>query len=1056
MANHHSRRYSEPLPSRTPVVGQCIAPRELVQLARAVHSAYSTIDSPACASLARRAARLALCVASPPRQSASAFLWLDDVHYALISVLSVASRVRKYGNRSSVLHPIRTFFSARIGDGPERDLQKVRAAARTLGEWLSAFAAVHTPANGDNESLGTAQGSRRYHFSVFGQASQVAAVPPLPSRYVSINAAQTDEVKTCLLRIAAGESSTNVVCISGVWGVGKTTFTTTLAIDSTVVDAFPDGVAWIRLGPFMSDSAFLCAMASALSITTGADAASEARHLVSPTPAALAGIGRDYQLQTSRCLLILDDVEGPSGASRLGAVLSMFATEDSSAPRRFAVIFATSQRAKELVAWDTVEFPLRAMAPLSSDARLMFDAWANLSPLHSKYDSAARSRLVLSCGGFPIALALTGAALRKSKFAWENASAMLDTTQAGGLLVGCDGESTVSLVLKWITSLCGDDFWARMGAVSALPRGVLVPEAVLAGLWCTEPVAARRVIQSVELLAFGTSEPVGPDGQLALRLHDIVHVYCARHAESPVNYHRLLVDECGKTAGVGANCLDHQSQGMRCRPWWKVASGNDYIGIFLGWHLVRGSLRSELLDLLLDYRWIVGRLGNVCALRDDYKTLLTSPEDIADRGNIVTLSALVVDACACVETDSMLAFELHTCLSDVVHRGDLAARRVLASVYENARRPWFRPLQSSWRRVGGTQHKGFVTKLVACDSGSMPAAASVGQEGDVKVWSLIRGEEGALLWDLSSVRQESRKDFSVASVSEDFVLGGSVDGFVKIWSLRLARTVRSRRSHMGAVTAIASTAVLDPGNPFYIVSGSTDGSVVAFDLFSRSWERIFPSCSMDEITALFVLTERRAFLVGSYDGFASLWSLETGERSLSLNGHKDHVTQFRALDGPRHLFASSCSSGFAYVWSADDGSLLWIKHVGYDLTSFSLELYCSRHFARDTRDSTPTKGPYFCARSAKRDEELVALRVSGGHEVMARAAMTSSITAIEEIRLGHRGQENEMIVLVGLSTGLVVPVEVVTGVATKDGQVPDIRLRPSSRPRIQRRSTLKM
>lgn len=1045
MSQRRPRPFSE---TTNPVPGQCTSPRHLVQLARAVHSVYSTIDCPACASLARRASRLALCVENPPRQSASAFLWLDDVHCALTLALRVAPRVRKYGDRRSPLSPIRAFIAARVGGDPARDLQTVRTAAGVLEEWLSAFTAIHTPPNIENDSLGAAgDESRHGTFSVIGESSEVASVPPLPSRYVTLNATQTDQVKTCLLRIAAGESATNVVCISGVWGVGKTTFSTAVALDSTVADAFPDGVAWLRLGPFLSDAAFLHAIASALSIFSRPVAAEEVERLVAPTPSALASIGREHQLDCARCLLVLDDVEGPVGASRLGSVLSMFGAGNRTSPKRSAAIFTTSQRAKELVAWDTVEFTLRAMAPLCADALLLFDAWAKLGPLHPNYDSAARSRLVLSCGGFPIALALTGAAVRKSKFAWARAAAMLDTSQAGGLLVGCDGESTVSLVLRWVTSLCGDQFANWMGAMSAFPRGALVPETVLAGLWRTDCRNTRRIMQSVGRLGFGIVEPIGRDGNISLQLHDVVHVYCARLADSPTDYHRTLVDECGKAAGIVANLKGH-SQNGDTRPWWRIASGDDYVGRFLGWHMVRAELAPELVNLLLDYRWIVCRLGKVCALRDDYKTLLSSRQDIVDRGNIITLSSAVVNACAYSDSDAMLAFELHMCLSEAADDGDQAARCVLTSAEQYAQRPWFRPLPASWRKRTRTSHDGFVAKLAACTTGPVPAAASVGEEGAVRVWSLKPGEEGSLLWDLGRGRKKAQDGFSVAQMSEDFVLCGSVQGFINVWSLQLGRNVRSRRSHKGAVTAIASSVSLVPGRPFYIISGSTDGSVVAFDLFRRSWEKVYPSCSMDEVTALYVLTEQRQFLVGSYDGFASLWSIESGERCLSLNGHKDHVTQFCALQDRRRLFASSCSSGYAYVWSADDGSLLWTRQVGYDLTNISLRLYCERNFARSALDleyeQESIRYPYFCARSQESGGELVAVSSVGEHELMARASMKSSITAIEEVPGSSSGGDGAMIVLVGLDTGFVVPLHVVTSLATR------------SKVRLLRRNTMRM
>jgi hypothetical protein len=1007
-----------------------VAPRQIIALARAVHSEYRHVPDPVCAALAQRAERLARCVEAPPRNSASAFLWVDDVYRALGAALQVSDRVSKRAQpRSAVRAWLQSHAPAQLlGDGADRDLRLLRAASQTLAEWLSAFEAVHRAPQADLVAdLEDERAASR------APAAGAGGVPPLCRRFfVATNAPQFDQAKTSLLRIAAGDSATGVVCVAAGAGMGKSTFVSALAHDRTVVDAFPDGVAWISLSPLLQDGCFLRAVEAVASVLAGNLVAAEMR-VAAADPAALDRVFAEYGMDAARCLVVVDDVEGPVDAARLATVVSMLSAGDAS--RRAAVLFTTSRPPEELRGGlDTVVHTLLPMSPLGEDARAVFDSWAKITPLHRDYHSAGRSRVVQACGGLPLALAIAGAALRKSGYAWDTAVARLDASHSGGALVGCDGESAVPLLLGWLMGMWGDHFAAGVLALSALPPGVVVPESVLAKLWGSDGAATRVQLRRLERHGLATAEG-DPSGTQGVRLHRGVTVLCAQLAESSAAYHRLLVEEYVTPASRLPETSD------RCGRWLSAiaAGGSAYMDVWLAWHMVSGAMASELATLLCDFRWIARRLRSVGsrALLDDYATLLGSPGVLAEREGMANLASAVSEASGLGELcESALAMRLSGRLLAAASAGDAVARRVCASIDLHAKRPWFRHEQ---RRVTGA-HSGFIAKLAVCASGAHPAAVSVGEDGCLKVWSLRRGEAGKLLHELGSPAH----GHAVAAISEGFVYSGGGDGVVRVYSRQSGQCVSALTRHSSAVTAVAVSSAKDSGpEPFYVASGAADGSVTLLVLFGTksgcTRQHTFPGGNFDEVTALCVLPCQRKVILGTFDGFASVWSWESGERA-PLNGHKDHVLQFCAMTGGETV-ASSCNSGFAYVWSTSDGSLLWMREVGFSLSCFSLRRYCAHNFFADVAGArktprSPLDCPYFCAGggAVERGNELVAVSLFGAPQIMGSGVFDARITAVEEVWT-KRGPaaEASMVVLAGLESGHVLVMRLVTSLGTSSG-----------------------
>jgi WD40 repeat protein len=336
------------------------------------------------------------------------------------------------------------------------------------------------------------------------------------------------------------------------------------------------------------------------------------------------------------------------------------------------------------------------------------------------------------------------------------------------------------------------------------------------------------------------------------------------------------------------------------------------------------------------------------------------------------------------------------------------------------------------------EHSGFVAKIAALECETKAYVASVGEDGFVNVWCLSTDGCFKPILELKSESTQSDSCFSAVAITKgERLVTGSVDGMVQVWSLRRSRFVSLIARHSATVTALATDELRPLSRTMdcmisVVVSGSTDGSLYVSDLETLEFARLFEGHT-EEVTALCILPRQRRIVSASFDGFATIWSID-GDDRVSLNGHKERVTQLCALDRGKRV-ASSCFSGHVYIWCSTTGACLWSKEVGFEFVSgMALQRYAIASYrgvsSLNSGGSQMNLCPYFCVRGDDLDE-LAIVSAIDCEGVMANCIFDAPVTALGEVWALDAKGKHTAIVLAGLQTGQLLSVELVTTFASK-------------------------
>lgn len=187
------------------------------------------------------------------------------------------------------------------------------------------------------------------------------------------------------------------------------------------------------------------------------------------------------------------------------------------------------------------------------------------------------------------------------------------------------------------------------------------------------------------------------------------------------------------------------------------------------------------------------------------------------------------------------------------------------------------------------------------------------------------------LWEKAKFRLRTLKGHSdiitcVAAV-DNLVISGSRDTTVKVWHVPTATEQRNLGGHSGGVTCVntppaeycrklASALHLSETERF-ILSGSTDCCVRIWTLSSGPCVKSI--YTYNAVTSLCFIAERDGYIVtGSDAGKLQVWDWLSQENCQSVNAHLDAVTTLQS-HGP--LVFSGSSNGSVCVWEVCHGAV---------------------------------------------------------------------------------------------------------------------------------------
>jgi RNA polymerase sigma factor (sigma-70 family) len=155
---------------------------------------------------------------------------------------------------------------------------------------------------------------------------------------------------------------------------------------------------------------------------------------------------------------------------------------------------------------------------------------------------------------------------------------------------------------------------------------------------------------------------------------------------------------------------------------------------------------------------------------------------------------------------------------------------------------------------------------------------AVGREGEVQLWDVASGREGATLPHAGTV-------WAVAFSPDGQALAtGSKDGAAKLWDAATGRERKALDGHQDNVNAVA----FSPDGKF-LATGSFDKTIRLWDVATGKEHAVLKG-HQAAITAVAFSPDGKA--LASAGGFAKtvkLWEVESGKELLTLEGHTDLV-----------------------------------------------------------------------------------------------------------------------------------------------------------------------
>jgi len=786
-------------------------------------------------------------------------------------------------------------------------------------------------------------------------------LPNLPNLYQP-READLAELRTKLLGSGAAigiTSAGRAIGLKGMGGIGKTVLATALVQDPVLRNAFPHGIAWIRIGRNVSVLAKAAELAFAL--TGGAIS-------FAGVPEARGQLG--LFTAEKRLLVVLDDVWEPGAVdpfTGLGAGCRLLITS-----RDLRVLQRAQADTHRL---DLLDLPsaraFLAEATGLSSARLPPEA----------------DEIIRHSGRLPLALAAIGTLIRQRTYPWQDALAALREGAVEELDTSWlpDPEQpNLAVVLKLSVDALSDDVRDCFLACAAFHEDVDIPEAALLRLWSSYvPIERRRRVIAREM---ADRSLVQRDDQHRYRIHDLYMDYL-RHIAAPLApRHRYLIERY------------HDA----CPDGWAGCPDDGYCIQYITWHLREADEHAVLKALLFDPAWIQRKLksAGLQSLLNDC-TLLTDDHEAARLAAALTLSAHLLGAnpdLVTVQLCGLLVEEDGPSIAGLLN----SLRRTEAATLLPIRGGYLTWPEGLLRTIPAG---GPVTTVAVVGDGRRALSGSYGTT--VRLWDLESGAElrrfegdgGAVwavaplpdarralfgsfdgilrLWDLESGaelrRLEGHRDpvWTVAVLADGRrALSGSADRTLRLWDLESGAELQRFEGHDGAIWTVA---VLGDGR--LALSGSSDTTLVLWDLDSGAELRRFEGHG-DWVKAVAVLGDERLALSSSSDRTLRLWDLESGAELRRFEGHRGSVNAVAVLGDGRCALSAS-----------DDNTLrLWDLESGAELRRFEAHEAAVRTVA--------LLGEGSHALSGSADTTLLLWGLEGGAEQRRFEGHASSVNAV--------------------------------------------------------------
>lgn len=220
-------------------------------------------------------------------------------------------------------------------------------------------------------------------------------------------------------------------------------------------------------------------------------------------------------------------------------------------------------------------------------------------------------------------------------------------------------------------------------------------------------------------------------------------------------------------------------------------------------------------------------------------------------------------------------------------------------------------------------HTNFVSSVAMSPDGQYVVSGS--WDHSVRVWSLQTSQCVATL-------QGHTSDVESVAVSPDgqHVVSGSGDGTVRVWVLLTGQCMTTLRGHLGLVSSVA----VSPDGQ-HIVSGSWDYTVRVWTLLTGQYLRTLHGHTRG-VFGVAVSPDGQHIVSGGWDNTVRLWSLPTGQCMRTLQGHSGNVRSVAVSPDGQHIVSGSYDKTVR-LWSPQTGQCVATIEEE-KVTSFTLSI----------------------------------------------------------------------------------------------------------------------
>lgn len=867
------------------------------------------------------------------------------------------------------------------------------SASRTVDEWVTAVQAAKDERNGEEEE----------HC-----VSITDALPPLPQHYLPCRDELYQTARDALLKASmraapssssssfSGTTSTSsprqpvtAVALFGPHGVGKTMLAMELVHDLDICNNFVDGVAWIQLGPDITDEE----LAENLICSVDSIVANDFRESVRYCPSLdmiVSLAARVLRRVTS--LVVIDDVSGPraqhvfdlltSALSPYCVVLYTCPCEDNFDKKSESDLLNIDIPTSEFINC-VAKLPVRRLDTNGQEAMSVFRNWLTKSTSEESRDGSLKhltdqSNIIHSCFGLPLALAMAGGFLSRFHNSWSALATALCTSE--------NADDTIFRILRLLHVKGGARFELQLKAIGSLPHGMWVSLSALADLWGTDYRTIRTSARRLGRIAFGEYRLSDSSDESRVRFHYHVIKYCARITteDDECEANRRLLTNLSRRkskSGKSSNKIDYL-------PWWSGIVTDKYLCRRLHWHILRsdGDSPHTINELICDYQWVCHRLEKDCllGLMTEFKQAMLAAnrlgqdEEYQGVARITTVIREVarlryeeqIEMNAVPTTVMDLLAQLES-KSDVLGRLESKSecvREFLMSMVEKARRPWLKPMpkttlspvnsavESISSEESDESSDSEVPYATNCLTSSASGKLISGDTlGNVFVHDPVSGKK-ITSWTGSSMGGSERwRGVGALATIQDYVISGHYNGLLIIRSIRSGRweilengQAENERYVCIGTSPDGMVAVGSHIGTIFVLKGVTG--------LGCKVRRIDLEGHCDMVTALYIFPDKERIASSSHDGFAAIWKLRTNGKHerISLNGHKPDfghkencISTFASVANGKRLL-SACRGGVVSAWNSHTGECLWTRRYGYQFSqSLSLESFGTGMFAGD-------------------------------------------------------------------------------------------------------------